>query len=141
MNGNSFVTFLLHTPLRFLLGDTMLITVTGRVTGKPYSTPVGFYEEDGCLWVLSKRERTWWRNLRGGAPVTLYLRGRTLQAFGEALLDDAAFTARLESYLCAVPMAARPLGVRLLDGRIHPEDAARLAAERLFVRVRLSSNS
>jgi hypothetical protein len=137
MNGNSFIALLLHTPLRFLLGDTMLITVTGRVTGKPYSTPVGFYEEGGCLWVLSKRERTWWRNLRGGAPVTLYLRGRTRQGFGEAILDESSFTPLIESYLRAVPMAARPLGARMQDGKIHPEDAGRLAAERLFIRIRL----
>jgi hypothetical protein len=34
-------------------------------------------------------------------------------------------------------MAAKGLGVRVENGEAHPEDAARLAKERLFVKVKL----
>jgi len=34
----------------------MLITVTGRKTGKKYTTPVGYYQQDGYLWVLTSRD-------------------------------------------------------------------------------------
>lgn len=63
MTGNDFVKFFLRTPLHVFMGDLMIITVTGRKTGKKYSTPVGFYREHGILWVLTSRNRTWWRNL------------------------------------------------------------------------------
>ena len=67
MTGNDFITFFLRTPLHIFLGNTMLITVTGRKTGKKYSTPVGFYQEDDCLWIITSRNRTWWRHLTNGA--------------------------------------------------------------------------
>ncbi|MFL7868219.1 MAG: nitroreductase/quinone reductase family protein, partial [Anaerolineales bacterium] len=71
MTGNDFVKFFLRTPLYVFMGDTMLITVTGRKTGKKYTTPVGFYRDGDSLWIISSRDRTWWRNLQGGAQVEL----------------------------------------------------------------------
>jgi len=70
--------------LRVLLGNTMLITVTGCKTGRQYSTPVGFYREGDTLWVISNRDRTWWRNVKNGANVSLFLNGKTVTAFAEA---------------------------------------------------------
>jgi len=49
MNGNNFVKFFLRTPLYVFMGDTMLIAVTGRKTGKKYTTPVGFYRDGNTL--------------------------------------------------------------------------------------------
>jgi deazaflavin-dependent oxidoreductase (nitroreductase family) len=72
MTRNDFVTFILRTPLHVFLGNTMLITVTGRKTGQKYSTPVGFYREGDTLWVISSRDRTWWRNVKNGANVSLW---------------------------------------------------------------------
>lgn len=53
-----------------LLGRTIaLITVTGRRTGKRYTTPVTYYRNGGTVTVLTKTFRTWWRNLERGEPV------------------------------------------------------------------------
>ncbi len=74
MNGNSFVSLLLRSPLHgFVSGNTMLVSVTGRKTGRVVTIPVNYVQEGDILWVLSYRERTWWRNLLTGAPVTLRL--------------------------------------------------------------------
>ena len=62
--------------LERVLGDTRLITVTGRKTGRKYTTPVGYYQEGDTLWVISSRDRTWWRNATGGAQVD-FIRTRT----------------------------------------------------------------
>lgn len=140
MIGNNVVNFLLHTPLRSLLGNTMQITVAGRKTGRQYSLPVGFFEQDGFLWVLSSRDRTWWRNVRGGAPVDLYLRGEPREGLAEPVLDESAVRTEMTAYLQASPVAARWLGVNLLGGRLDPADAARLARERMFVKIKLSPN-
>lgn len=68
MNGNSFMTFILRSPMHGILsGSTMLITVTGRKSGRPITTPVNYYQKGDTLWVISNRERSWWRNLKGGA--------------------------------------------------------------------------
>jgi hypothetical protein len=136
MTGNDFVSFFLHTPLHVFLGDTMLITVTGCKTGKKYSTPVGFYREGDCLWVMTSRDRTWWRNVRNGADVSLLLKGKTITAFAKAELEENAVEAHLLDYLQHIPMAAKSLGIRIENQVPNPEDVRCVAKDRLFVRIR-----
>ena len=136
MTGNDFVTFFLRTPLHIFMGNTMLIIVTGCKTGRTYSTPVGFYRDNDCLWVMTSRDRTWWRNVRNGAPVSLLLKGKSLDAFAEAELDEQAVEAHLLDYIQQVPMAAKPLGIRMENKAPNMEDIARVARDRLFVKVR-----
>lgn len=136
MTGNDFVAFMLRTPLHVFLGNTMLITVTGRKTGKHYSTPVGFYRAGDCLWVMTSRDRTWWRNLKQGANVSLLLKGKRIRAFGEAQLDENSVEARMLDYVRQIPMAAKPLGIRM-DNRIpNQADIRRAACGRLFVKIK-----
>jgi deazaflavin-dependent oxidoreductase (nitroreductase family) len=136
MTGNDFVTFFLRTPLHVFMGDTMLITVTGRRTGRKYSTPVGFYRENGYLWVMTNRDRTWWRNVREGAEVSLLMRGKTVNAFAEAELDEKAVEARMLEYIRQIPMAAKPLGIRIENKIPNKDDVRRAAGVRLFVKVK-----
>ena len=136
MTGNDFVKFFLRTPLYVFMGNTMLITVTGCKTGKKYSTPVGYYPEGDSLWVMTNRDRTWWRNVEKGAAVTLLLKGRTVRAFAETELDEKAVATRLLDYLQQIPMAAKPLGIRMENRIPNSEDIARVASGRLFVKVR-----
>ena len=135
MTGNDFVKFFLRTPLRVFLGDTMLIIVTGLKTGKKYSTPVGFYRENGNLWVLTNRSRTWWRNVKNGADVSLLLEGKPIQAFAQAELDTRSVETRLLEYLQHVPFAARSLGIRVENKVPDRGDVVRIAKERLFVKI------
>jgi deazaflavin-dependent oxidoreductase (nitroreductase family) len=114
----------------------MLITFTGHKTGKKYTTPVSFYRDGAILWILSSRDRTWWRNVQDGAEVEMRIRGKDVSGFAEAILDEDAVAKQIGKYLKHIPMAARSLGVRVENGEPHPEDAARLAKERLFVRIK-----
>jgi deazaflavin-dependent oxidoreductase (nitroreductase family) len=135
MNGNSFMTFILRSPLHGMMsGSTMLITVTGRKSGKSITTPVNYYQEGDTLWVISNRERTWWRNLKGGVPVKLHLRGREKSGFGEVLLDEAAVAPQIGEYVRHLPISARSLGVHIQDGQPDPADLRRLAKERVMIR-------
>ena len=95
MNGfNGFITGLLRSPLHGMVsGSFMLITVTGRKTGARYTTPVQYTRHDGQLLVLSHADRTWWKNLRGGAPVQVYLRRRTYPADATVTTDPDAVRA------------------------------------------------
>jgi len=138
MTGNDFVKFFLRTPLRIFLGDTMLITVTGSKTGRMYSLPVGFYREGDSLWVISNRDRTWWRNLRNGGKVSLLLKGKTLEAYARAEMEPLAVEDHLRDYLRHVPMAAKSFGIRMENQIPNPEDLARVARDRLFIQVKPS---
>jgi deazaflavin-dependent oxidoreductase (nitroreductase family) len=138
MNGNDFIAWVLRSRLHGLVsGGMLLITFTGRKTGRQYTTPVGYYREGNVLWVITSRARTWWRNLRGGAEVTLRLRGRDVQAHAETLEEESAVARQIGDYIHHIPQSRRTLGVRLENGEPHPEDAARLAQERLFVKLDL----
>ena len=54
MNGNDFISWVLRSPLHGMLSNgMMLITVIGRKTGKEYTLPVGYYPENGRLWILT----------------------------------------------------------------------------------------
>jgi len=136
MTGNDFVTFFLRTPLHVFMGNTMLITVTGCKTGRKYSTPVGFYREGDCLWVITSRDRTWWRNVKNGADISLLLKGKTVNAVAEAELDGQAVEARLLDYVRHVPMAAKPLGIRMENKIPNAEDIRCVAKDRLFVKIK-----
>ena len=136
MTGNDFAKFFLRTPLYVFFGDTMLITVTGCKTGKKYTTPVGYYRDGDSLWVISNRDRTWWRNVKDGAEVEMRIRGKDVKGFAVAVLDEGAVAEQVLEYVRHIPMSARALGVRMENGEPNLEDAARLANERLFVKIR-----
>ena len=118
----------------------MLITVTGCKTGKKYTTPVGFYRDGSTLWILSSRDRTLRRNVRDGAQVEMRIRGKDVSGFAEAILDEEAVAAQVMDYVRHIPMSARGLNVRVENGEPHPDNAARLAKERMFVKIRLSGD-
>src|SRR5690242_5736933 len=135
MTGNDFVTFFLRTPLYVFLGDTMLITVTGCKTGRKYSTPVGFYWEGDYLWVISNRDRTWWRNVKNGADVSLLLKGKTVCGFAEVELNEKAVETHLIDYIYHIPVAAKSFGIRMENKIPNAEDIARVAREKLFIKI------
>lgn len=139
MTGNDFMSWVLRSPFHGMLSNgMMLITVTGRKTGKTYTTPVEYYEENGYLWVVSSRARTWWRNLKGGAGVGLVLKRNPIQGFAETEMDEKVVSTQLTSYLRHSPMAAKPMGIRMENKSPNADDLARAAKDRLFVRIKLS---
>ena len=138
MNGNSFMIFMLRSPLHGVMsGSTMLVTVTGRKSGRLITTPVNYYQEGDTLWVISNRERTWWRDLKGGASLKLRLRGREVNGFGEVLLDEPAVAVQIGEYVRHLPISARSLGVHMQDGQPDPADLRRLAQARVMIRIKM----
>ena len=135
MKANDFVVFALKSPLYVFMGDSMLLTLTGRKTGRKISVPVNYYQDGDSLWVLSTRERTWWRNLAHGGEVGVRLHGHDYRASGEVILDEQAVSARLAQYVKRLPLSARAIGVRVENGAPNSDDIASVAKERLFVRI------
>ncbi len=130
------MSWVLRSPLHGMLSSSMmLITVTGRKSGKKYTLPVGYYRENGYLWVITSRDRTWWKNLKNGAEVLLLLKRQPVTGFAEPELDTHSVEGLLCEYLKHIPQGARSMGIRMKDGDPVPEDIERVAKERLFVRI------
>ena len=137
--GNIFVGGILRSPFHRLLSkNTMLITFTGRLSGKRYTTPVNYLLIGDVLSVVSQRDRTWWRNLRGGSLVTLQLNGEKVRGRAVVVEDDEGIHQHLLAYLQQAPNLARYFGVELdVEGRPDEEDVARASRSRVMVRIGL----
>ncbi len=133
--SNNLITWILRTPLHGLISSGMMVlTYTGRKSGREISLPVGYIELDDRLMNTSLRKRTWWRSLRGGAEVTLRLRGKTRTALAEAYDDAAEVRRGFLIYLQRMPRAARFFDVRVNpSGEPEEADLERLVEERVVV--------
>ncbi len=140
---NPFVKWLLRSPLHGVVSKgVMLVTFTGRKSGKQYSTPVNYVREGNLLWTVSFRHRSWWRNLRGGASVMVRLAGQDLKGIGKVIVDRDAVAASLMAYLSRVPQYARYLGVTLnAEGDPNAADIAHAAESRVIVQIQLAAES
>ena len=111
---NPFMLWLLRSPFHPLLsGSTMAITYTGRKSGTVYTLPVNYVRVGDVLLTTSLSTRTWWRNLRGGAGVTLRLRGKDLPARAEVFEDLTRVAQGLAEMVRTNPKWARYLKVKL----------------------------
>jgi deazaflavin-dependent oxidoreductase (nitroreductase family) len=60
------------------LGPNALLTVAGRTSGVPRSTPLAIIEHEGRRWVWSPwGDVNWVRNLRTSGTATITVRGRS----------------------------------------------------------------
>ncbi len=140
---NRLAAWLLRSPVSGALdGAVMLITVRGRRTGREYTLPVQYAAEGDAIWVLPGRPatKTWWRNLRGEAPVRLRLGGHSLDATAQAFEgteEPAVVEEGVRAYLGRFPAAARSFGVHRND-----DDAIREAAKRaVMVRIEAAAEA
>jgi len=142
---NPLVRAVLGSPLHRLLSHKlMLVTVRGRRTGRLRTIPVGYAQAGDTLYVLvgDYQTKTWWRNLQGGTPVKLRLRGRTVQATGNLLQwesDARALVVALGRYLAAFPAARRSLHIIGRPDAPDLEALRRAAHEVVMVRFCLAS--
>jgi deazaflavin-dependent oxidoreductase (nitroreductase family) len=136
---NPIMRGLLSSPLHFILSkNMMLMTYTGRKSGKVYTTPMNYLGINGALYTTSYRDRTWWRNLRGGSDVTLRLRGQDVPAWAETIEDRSDVADALLQYLKTAPQLAKYMNVTLDEaGDPDGEDIARLAQKMVMVRTEL----
>jgi len=139
--GNLFMKAIINSPLHRLLGSSFaVISLRGRKTGKLYSTPVNVARDGEGFTVISRRERTWWRNLRGGADAYLRVAGQRYAVRSEVIEDPAGVAEDLREYLQRSPGHARYFGVQPgADGQPAQADLDRLAGERVVIRLRLAA--
>jgi deazaflavin-dependent oxidoreductase (nitroreductase family) len=135
---NRAMKLVLRSPVHGLVSKTiLLITFTGRKSGKTYTTPVSYSQYDDQVTVFT--HATWWKNLRSGTPVTLRLRGRDVQGLAEPVAEDKqVIAARLMAHLRKVPSDATFYGVTF-DEHKNPraEEVEKAAQTVVMIRIQL----
>lgn len=135
---NQAMKLALRSPVHGMVSKTiLLITFTGRKSGKSYTTPVSYSQSGDQVSVFT--HAPWWKNLKGGAPVSLVIRGRELQGLAEPVTDDKrAITAGLMEHLRKVPFDAKFYGVTFDESKNpRAEEVAKAAQTVVMVRIQL----
>ena len=135
---NKTMKFVLRSPLHGMISKYLtLITFTGRKSGKTYSTPVSYYQQNNQVTIFT--HANWWKNLQNGASVSLRLRGRELQGLAKAVADDkGAIAAKLTAHLKKSPFDAQFYNVTMDEcGNPLPEDVEQAVKTVTMVQVQL----
>jgi hypothetical protein len=138
--GNALTTLLLRSPLHKIMSkSTVLIAITGHKSGHEITLPVNYFQAGDTLYITSLRGRTWWRNLRGGKPVRVWLGGHLIEGKGTAEDGYSTVFENLKNFFQNRPDITRYFGVRLeTNNKPNTQDIARLAQERVLVKVCLN---
>jgi hypothetical protein len=129
---------LLDSPIHWPLSRWFAVLAwKGRKTGRRYSTPVSYVREGNTVFVTTGDK--WWRNITGGAPVTMRLAGRERQGTAEPILDAGAGRAEHERLFRDHPWFRRLAGIpKGADGGPDPTAVARaVESGRVLVRIQL----
>ena len=135
---NKTMKFVLRSPLHRMVSKYLtLITFTGRKSGKTYTTPVSYYQQNNEVTIFT--HANWWKNLQNGASVSLRLRGRKLQGFAKAVADDkGAIAAKLTVHLKKSPFDAQFYNVTMDErGNPLPEDVEQAVKTVTMVQIQL----
>jgi len=124
--ANRLVRFLLRLGL--MPGPTYMLTVPGRRSGRPLSTPVTLVEDGGTRWLVAPYgDVAWVRNARAAGRITLS-RGRHSESLPIRELDPAEAAPVLQRYVTRVPITRpyfdakpdSPLGAFIAEAPRHP---------------------
>jgi deazaflavin-dependent oxidoreductase (nitroreductase family) len=136
--ANKIMKFMLTSSLHGIVDKSiLLISFTGRKTGKAYSTPVSYSQSGDQVTIFT--HANWWKNLQPGKPVTLRIRGKDIQGLPEPVAEDKqAIAAGLVEHLKKVPSDASYYQVTF-DGNKNPklEDVEKAVQNVVMVRFRL----
>jgi hypothetical protein len=124
---------------RFGSDTLMVLSFSGRRSGKRYRFPIGYMRQGSTLFSYSPF--SWWRSLISGAPVTVTVRGRVIQGRAEAITDTAMVEAGMLVYLRHNPGDARYFDVKIgPDGAPDAADVASAAQRNVQLRIQLDDS-
>jgi hypothetical protein len=131
---NPILSFLLRTPLAGpARKQLMVLSFTGRKTGRPYTIPLSAHLIDNDLYALTGA--VWKQNFRGGAAAQVVFDGKTTAMRGELIRDRAVvsdlFLRCAESY--GAQRAQRMMGLKFRDQRVPTREEFAEAADRMHL--------
>jgi deazaflavin-dependent oxidoreductase (nitroreductase family) len=136
---NRTMKFILRSPLHGVVSKYLtLITFTGRKSGKVYTTPVSYSQQDDQVTIFT--HANWWKNLGSCAQVSLRLRGRDFQGLAQPVAEDKqAVAVALSDHLRKSPYDAKFYDVTIgEDGTPSTMDVEKAVQTVTMIRVWLN---
>lgn len=116
---NPLVMALLRSPFHRIASKALLVVSwSGRSTGRRYSIPTGYQRDgDDIIVMLTKPgQKSWWKNFRMPWPAELRLDGRERTAMGEVVAPGSeTFFRYIEATLRGTPWMAGQFGIEDYD--------------------------
>lgn len=136
---NPIMIWFLKSPFHGMISKSMmLVSVTGSKSGKTFSVPTNYLRDGNTLWVISWRERKWWRNLRGGAKVQVLLAGKAVEGRGQVTEEEKTVAQSLLDYYKKIPQYAKYVGIGLdTQKRPIPFDCEHAARKMVMVQIKV----
>ncbi|MGI9061358.1 MAG: nitroreductase/quinone reductase family protein [Ktedonobacteraceae bacterium] len=133
---NSLIVLLLRSPLHGMVSKSlMLLTFTGRKSGKQFTIPIGYTRQRDTVNVFT--DHGWWKNLLSNTAVTLTIKGKKFQGTAEVEHDNTELiAAEMLAFLKLHKGAARAYGVKI-DANGEPELATVQEASHRFTLIRI----
>ena len=142
---NPIVRLILLSPLYRLLGASLLlISYRGRKSGKEYTLPVQYAQAGNHIYIVPglPEQKTWWRNLKGGAQVRVTLAGQNLAANARLMEQESeaeTLIKGLDLYLQRFPALAKSFKVGSdAAGHFNTADLRAASAGLVMIQVELS---
>ena len=135
---NPVMKAILRSPFHSLVSRSiMIITFTGRKTGKEYSAPVSYIREDQLVTCFTHAK--WWLNFENRTEVKVRIQGTDLEGYGIAIPDDVNLkTEYLTKYLKAVPTDASFYNVKFdKNGKPLKDDIDRAVMDAVMIRIEI----
>jgi hypothetical protein len=131
---NPMMKVLLRTPLMGpARNQLMLVSFTGRKSGRHYSIPLSAHLIDNNLYAMTGA--AWRHNFRDGAPARVLYNGKATTMHGELIADRALvadlYSRSAQSY--GAQRAQRAMGLKFADGRMPGRDEFAEAVNRLHL--------
>ena len=128
---NFMMKLLLRSPLHFIVSSNiLLITFTGRKSGRSFTTPIRYLREGNTVRLFSSPQANWWKNLRGGADVSVRISGNALEGRATVLeTDDDTKLQIFQTYLARFPGDAAYHGLKPSRRIPHSEGTLRAVLE------------
>ena len=114
---NPLVRGVLRSRLHWLAsGGLVLLTITGRRSGRRYSIPVGYQQADEAeliIMVSQAHTKQWWRNYEEPGAVGVRLRGQVREGRAHIVAPDSAeFREHTEAMFRRLPLIGAQFGIR-----------------------------
>ncbi len=137
---NPLVIALLKSPLHSVASkDIMLIELRGRRSSRRYTLPVSYSREGQTIRCFTNNTNVWWRNLRGGARVSLRIRGTQQSGHATPVSEDAKrISDAVAAHLAKLPRDAPYYDITLdAHGKPSAADLDRAGKEMVLVEIAL----